>query len=140
MSVMSVFEIQTMHRSRTAVLNQEYTCIDGHKYIGTEQKRLRLAPVASETIFKPTTTILSTTAQQAIETSNANTKTLQRLTLLNGVIDGANTSFTYEQAPMMVYYNGQLLNEGDGYARTFNTINLITVPAIGDILSVYGNK
>ncbi len=64
---------------------------------------------------------------------------LSEITLLSGVIDGVNTVFVWANAPLMVYYNGQLLKEGVGYILSGTTTTLTNAPFTGEYVWAYGN-
>lgn len=139
MSVISIFEIQRIHRTRSAYQGKEYKCDDGHTYIGTDDNRLRLVPVATETIFNPTSTIPDQTTQQAIESVGGNALQMVKINLSSGVKNGVNKVFVWAKAPFMVYYNGQLLEKGIGYTQTETITILTNAPFAGESLVAYGN-
>lgn len=135
----TVFEIQRIHRTRSAYQGKEYKCDDGHTYIGTADNRLRLVPVATETIFTPTATIPDRTTQQAIEAVGGNALQLVRINLSYGMMNGTNKVFNWAQVPLMVYYNGQLLEKGVGYTQAGTITTLTNAPFAGESLMAYGN-
>lgn len=65
--------------------------------------------------------------------------TLEDNALTAGAIDGVNDAFTWDKAPIQLFWNGQLLREGVGYTIAGNITTLTTPPDIGDSLWSYAN-
>lgn len=67
---------------------------------------------------------------------------LQEIELVSGIIDGVNDTFVWDYPPELVYLNGQLLKDGEGYVLTGSTTVFATPPFAGadpDIIWTYGN-
>lgn len=50
-----------------------------------------------------------------------NLQPLKEINLLSGAINGVNLTFVWDEVPLQVYWNGQLLREGTGYVLTPST-------------------
>lgn len=60
------------------------------------------------------------------------------LNLVSGVIDGVNTVFVFDDVPVQVVYNGNIVLDSN-YVLVGNTVTFNFAPFVGESITAYGN-
>jgi len=141
MALLTDRQRQTVNIEKSALPGVLYHGTNGKTYQGQANRTLLEYQPAITSSFTPTATNKEVNVQKAIENISkaVSSGSLKEISLVSGVIDGANKVFMWASVPLIVNYNGQTLREGVGYTLSGTITTLTNAPFVGEYVWAYGN-